>query len=201
MKDFNGNSNASKKNKEVERVSTEAITSKVSVKKESELKKLKKQFFTEDAGSVKGHIFTTVVIPGIQRLMSDVVKNGIDWLIYGVRGGTGDRPRGGISNISYSNYYDRNKYNNTQPQRRVNNAYSVNDISFQERGEAEEVLLRMEESVERYGSVSVADFYDMISQTHSHVDLKWGWKNLDNVSVARVGSGYSIRFPKVTPLD
>jgi hypothetical protein len=197
--DIKGNSNVSKESSK----NIKPVTTNVTVKKQSEVTKFKKQLFAEDSKSVKGHIVTTVLLPGIQRLMADAVKNGIDWLIYGSKGGT-NRP-GGIRNVSYQNYYNRtsnvpasspNRNNATRP-----GAYSVNEVTFNDRGEAEETLARMRENVESYGMVSVADFYDMVGVKHAFTDNKYGWKSLGDTQVVRNRDGYSIQFPKSRPIE
>lgn len=200
--EIKGNSNVSKNESKI----IKPVTTNVKVKKESEVSKFKKQFFAEDSRSVKGHIITTVIIPGIQRLMTDVVKNGIDWLIYGTKGGS-SRP-GGARNVSYQNYYTRNNKgfgSNTTTNNRSTatrpGPYSVNEVTFGDRGEAEETLMRMKENVERYGMVSVADFYDMVGAKHAFTDNKYGWKSLEDVSVVRDRDGYSIQFPKSRPIE
>jgi hypothetical protein len=200
MENYKGNSNVSKENLEKKRI--EPITQQVTVKKESELKKFKQQFFSEDVKSVRGHIFMNVIIPGIQRLLSDTVKNGIDWFIYGVKGTSS---QSGMRNVSYSNYYDKMRSGGTPtiPNSAYNkpNIYSINDVSFRDRGEAEEVLLRMREVIDKYGMASIADFYDMISQKHTFTDNKYGWRDLKDTEVIRVRDGYSIQFPKIIPLE
>lgn len=211
MNDFKGNSNVIKNqsNTPISEKNITPITSNVTVKKETEVKKFAKQFISEDAKSVKGHIFMSVVVPGIQRLLSDVIKNTVDGIIYGIRGIRTDS--GGTRNISYSNYYDRNRIVGNIGSTGLpilppnvyakSNVYSVNDVSFLDRGEAEEVLFRLREEIERYGMVSVGDFYDMISQKHVYTDLKYGWRDLRDAKVERVRDGYSILFPKITPLE
>jgi len=176
----------------------EPITKAVVVKKESEFMKMKRQFFTEDARSVKGHLIQNVIIPGIQRLISDAVKSGIDWFIYGVRGSSPS----GARNVSYSNYYDRTKPPSI-PNSNYNkpNAYSINDVTFTDRGEAEGVLMQMRDVIVKYGMASIADFYDMIYQKHTFTDNKYGWRDLKDADIFRVRDGYSIRFPKITALE
>ena len=200
MEELKGNSNVSKQVKEKKDITP--ITDQVVVKKESEVKKLKRQFFTEDATSVKGHIFTSVLVPGIQRLISDIVKNGIDWLIYGVRS---PGQQSGIRNVSYSSYYDRNRSGAmpTVPSSAYNRpgAYAVNDVTFLDRGEAEQTLITLREEIDRYGVVSVADFYDNISVKHNYTDTRYGWRDLRQAEVIRNRDGYSIRFPKITPIE
>ena len=90
----------------------------------------------------------SVIVPGIQRLLSDVIKNTVDGIIYGIRGIRPDR--GNARNISYSSYYDRNTIgaNSNIPtiptsMYAKSNVYSVNDVIFYDRGEAEETLLRL----------------------------------------------------------
>lgn len=209
MEEFKGNSYASKnleKQKESEERSrkNDIITTKVSVKKQSEISKLKKNFFAEDASMVGQHIVSEVIIPGFQRLVTDIVKNGIDWLIYGSKG---TRRNNGVNNVSYYKYYDHyGGVNNGAPSIPISaykkpSVFSVNDVIFDDRGEAEAVLLRMIECIERYGMVSVADYYDMIGQKCAFTDQKYGWTNLANASVIRCQDGYSIHFPKVGPLE
>lgn len=200
MDNFPGNSKSSKKDSVESKEKIAPVTTNVVVKKESELKKLRNQFFTEDAKSVKGHIFTDVVIPGIQRLLSDIVKNGIDWLIYGVRGSITNRS--GVRGVSYSKFYDSTSSKKTSPTPTSrSNVYSVNEVTFIDRGEAEAVLERLLEEIDRYDMVSVGDFYDMISQKHSFTDLNYGWKDLSTAEIVRSRDGYSIKFPKITPLQ
>ena len=200
--DLKGNSNASK----TVGVKQAPVTSNVIVRKESEAEKFKKKFFAEDVKTVGGHIFNSVIIPSIQKIITDTVKNGIDYLIYGSKG---SRPGTGPGIISYSNYYNRNTVavnpvypspinGNNPPQPTI---YSVNEVIFPERGEAEEVLLRMRESISSYGMVSVADFYDLINQRCSYTDQKWGWRDLRTADVIRVNDGFSIRFPRVAPIE
>lgn len=199
MENLKGNSNAGK---DVTKI-IKPITTNVTVKKQSEVSKFKRQLFAEDSKSVTGHIFTTVLLPGVQRLMADAVKNGIDWLIYGSKGG-GNRP-GSARNVSYQNYYNRTTNTpSASPTRSTAarpGAYSVNEITFNDRGEAEATLERMLENVDSYGMVSVADFYDMVGVKHAFTDNKYGWKSLGDTQVVRNRDGYSIQFPKSRPIE
>ncbi|MFU8786312.1 MAG: hypothetical protein ACNA7U_03615 [Candidatus Izemoplasmataceae bacterium] len=198
MDNYKGNSNAGKK--PVEREKIETVTKNVSIKKESELKKFKKNFFAEDSKTVKGQVFMDVIVPGIQRLFTDSIKTWVDVLVYGSRRNNKDT-RGG--NVSYASYYDRNKgpeYNKI-PQATYNkNAFSFNDVVLFDRGEAENVLMSLREQLNKYGMVSVGDFYDSIGQSAPYTANNFGWRDLDDVGIDRVRNGYSINFPKATPL-
>lgn len=201
MKNYEGNSNVNKKQPEREKI--KPITNNVAVKKESEFKKFKKNFFAEDAKTVKGQVFTSVIIPGIQRLITDMVKTSIDVLIYGGRSKDNRDSRAGY--VSYSSYSSRNarsEYNKIpEAVYNKNSAFSFNEVVLFDRGDAEEVLMSLRDQIDRYGMVSVADFYDMVGQSAPYTANKYGWRNLDNVVIDRVRDGYSINFPKATPLE
>jgi hypothetical protein len=203
MDDFQGNSDAAKRPLDKDsfdhQKKVETVTNNVTVKKENDFDKFKKHFFAEDAKAVGGHVLNYVVVPGLQKILSDIVKQGIDWLIYGSKGSS--RPDG-VGNVSYSRYYTSpvQPQQQQQPQQRIG-TYYVNDVLFNERQDAEEVLLKMNEAITKYGMVSVADFYDMIGQHGAYTDQKYGWFDLRQADVVRNGDGYSIYFPKVRPIE
>lgn len=193
MEDFKGNSNASKER------DIKQVASNVKVSEE----KQRTKFFASDGKTVLRQVLENVALPGVQKLFTDTAKSAIDWLIYGVKGTT--RPSG-LSNVSYTNYYDRNRSYSlptipssaymTKPA-----VYAVNDVTFMDRGEAEVTLQALKEAIGQYGMVSVGDFYDMIGQKHSFTDCKYGWKDLSSAIVERSRDGYCILFPKVTPIE
>lgn len=180
------------------------VTTNVIVKKESEAKRIGRKFFSEDAKTVGSHVAESVIIPSLQKLLSDIVKGGIDWLIYGSKG---SGLKTGAGTISYGSYYNRSGLINSSPTyanpmiTTKPTLYSVNDIIIPDRGEAEEVLLRMKESIANYGMVSVGDFYDLVGQRFNFTDQKWGWFNLDTADVIRVDGGFCIRFPRVQAIE
>lgn len=199
MEDFKGNPDMP------EKTSPKPVTTNVIVKKDSEIKSFGKRFFSEDAKTVGSHITQSVVIPTLQKLVSDAVKGAIDWIIYGSKGSKGPT---GVGTISYGSYYNRSGYVNPTPvynNPMLNNnkptLYSVNDIIIADRGEAEEVLLRMKESINSYGMVSVGDFYDLVGQRANFTDQKWGWFDLRTADIIRVDNGFCIRFPRVQPIE
>ena len=192
MEDFKGNPDTPEKN----RPSIGApVTTNVIVKKDSEAKRIGKRFFSEDAKTVGSHVVETVVVPSLQKLLSDAVKGAIDWLIYGSKG---SRPQTGVGTISYGNYYNRSGVVNPTPiytnpmLASKPTLYAVNDVIIADRGEAEEVLLRMKESITSYG---------MVGQRASFTDQKWGWFDLRTADIIRVEGGFCIRFPKVQPIE
>ena len=199
MEDYKSNSHASKekeKNREEKKVE-KIISGNAKAKKKSEFSKFADVFVSEDAGNVKSYILMDVLVRAVKKAISDIVTNGIDMLLYGE---TGVHKRNGASSkVSYRSYYDRS--NRSSSSSRTRSGYSYDDIILDNRGEAEEVLSRMDEIVATYGTVSVADLYDLVGITGAYTDNKYGWTDIRSASVVRVRDGYMIKLPRALPLN
>lgn len=168
------------------------------VKKPSEFAKLKKAFISEDVPNLKEYIVMDVLIPAARRTISDVITNVTEMLF----GGSG-KSRSSISGgVSYRSYYDTKKddrhYKNGSESSQKK--YLCDDVVIPTRGEAEEILERMEECIDTYGRVSVADFYDLADITCEYTDNNYGWKSVRNANIVRVRDGFVIKFPRVEPI-
>lgn len=182
--------------KKVEKV----VEGTVRTKKKSEIKKFADIFVAEDMASVKSYIFEDVLIPTIKRTISDIVTNGLDILLYGEAGRI--KKNSTASKISYRSYYEReNDRRRDYSAARVRNGYEFEDVILDSRGEAEEVLSRMDELVSTYGMASVADFYDLVGIAGNYTDNKYGWTETRNMTVMRVRDGYMIKMPRAISLN
>lgn len=181
--------------KKVEKV----VSGQVKKKKKSEFRKLGDVFISEDAANVKSFILMDVLVPAIKKAISDIVVNGIDMVLYG---GTGRLKRdNGTSKVSYRSYYDRKDDRDSRPSSgATRNGYDYDDITFPTRGEAELVREHMENIVDQYGIVTVADFYELAGVQTQYTDQKYGWTNLRSVKVTRVYDGYRLDLPKAFPI-
>ncbi len=184
-----------KEEKRIEKV----VTGKVKTKKKSKFNKFMNDFVSEDARNVKSYVFGEVLIPAIKKAISDIVTDGIDIILYG-ESRRGSR-RSTADRVSYRSYYDRERQRTPDRGYSVASAYSYDDIILSTRGEAEEVLERMDELMEKYGLVRVADLYDLVGVTGNYTDNKYGWTNIRSATIARVRDGYMIRMPRAVPID
>lgn len=183
--------------KKVEKV----ITGTAKIKKKSEIRKFTDVFVSEDASNVKSYIFSDVLIPAIKKLVSDIVTDGVDMILYG---GTGRRDRSQNSKLPYISY---NRFSDRRDDRRQINeprpsvGYSFGDVTLPTYGEAQGVLSAMDDLIARYGVVSVADLYDLVGVTGNFTDNKYGWMNISNAEAVRVRDGYMLKLPKAAPID
>lgn len=176
------------------------VQGKVKTKK-NEVRRFKDIFISEDAANVKSYILMDVLVPAVKKAISDIVTNGIDMVLYG---GKGSPNRKSISSkVSYSDYYaNRNGGDRFRPsQAQVGPRYNYEDIILEYRGEAEEVLDRLNECIEIYKVARVADLYDLVGKTGTYTDNNYGWTNLSAAKVVRVNDGYWLDMPKAKPID
>jgi hypothetical protein len=201
INDYKPNSHRYKeeqKNKETEKKIEKVVTGKVITKKKNGFTKLASEIISEDAKNVKSYIIGDVLIPAMKKAISDIVTNGIDMILYG-----GSRPgkRSTADRISYSGYYGGSTSSREPRTVSTYNGYSFDDIILATRGEAQDVLDRMDEVIESFGVVSVADLYDLVGITGRYTDNKYGWTNLRDAEVIRVRDGYMIKMPRAKVLD
>lgn len=179
--------------KKVEKV----VRGKVRTKPKSGVSKITDVFISEDASNVKSYILMDVLVPAVKKAISDIVRDGVDMILYGE-----SRGRKSSSSSSYVSYrdYSRRDDDRFRDSGRRSAGYSHDDIIVESRAEAEEVLTRMDELIETYGVVSVADLYDLIGKSCEYTDNKYGWTNIRNAEPIRVRDGYMLKLPKAGPI-
>lgn len=181
--------------KKIERVAT----GKVVKKKKSFGRKFAELFLAEDIGSVREYLFYDVLIPAIKNGIVEMVQNGTEMLFNGRIKPKG-KPIGGGGYFAYNRVSSGNGA--FQESRPVRSRYSFEDIYLESRAEAEEVLDTMLELLDRYGSVRVADLYELVGVTgNGYTDNNFGWKDLRAASVNRTRDGYLLKLPPCIQFD
>ena len=173
------------------------VHGKVKTKPKSGMSKITDIFISEDAANVKSYIVMDVLVPAVKKAISDIVRDGIDMILYGEsRGRRNSTSSSYVSYRDYSRSDDRDRFRDS----RTRSGYNHDDIILESRGEAEEVLTRMDELIDTYGVVSVADLYDLIGKSCEYTDNKYGWTNIRNAEPIRVRDGYMLKLPKALPI-
>lgn len=203
MNDYKPNSNRFKeeqKEKEQEKKIEKVVTGPVVTRKKNGFQKFADEFVSEDAKNIKSYVFGEVFVPALKKLISDIVTDGVDMFLYGEK--RSGNKRSTADRVSYRNYYDRGDSRSTRDVRSSGySSYSYDDIILRDRAEAEEVLERLDELMETYGLVRVADLYDLVGVTGNYTDNKYGWTNIRNAEIIRVRDGYMIKMPRAVPID
>lgn len=190
--------------------------------KESEMKKKKKKvangkirkpslgqellsiFVPEDVSNLRDYIIKDLIIPNAKDLIWNTVGAilypGSDPKSYGRRPSNADK-------ISYEKYSKRNNnsrvYYESDRYERIQSRESklIREVFVETRGEAEEIVQRMEETIATYGFVSVADLCDFAGIDSDYTLNNYGWISLGTVKINHVRGGWVVKFPKALPIE
>lgn len=188
--------------KEEKHIPKAELKGNVTVKKRGFLSKFKGSMVSEDAGNVGEYIVTDIVIPTVKDLVFNSVRGALEMVLYG-RVSKRSGKHTPYSSISSGGYvYNGIKSQKEKSVPRNSSAYfDVNNVMFEERRDAEEVLDTMVTLLEDYGSCSITDFYDAMGQSAPYTAEKYGWKNLSDATVRSCREGYYIDFPQYRLID
>ena len=183
---YPGNSDRAKEKKEIVPVA------KARVKRESTARKVVGEIIREDAKSVGETVLWDVIIPTVKNLISDTVTRGIESMLYG-----DSRPR---SRNNYSDYsgYSRPKGSRDRPveRRERRSARQAeperNEIIFDTRSDANDVIDRMSDIIDQYGQASLADLNALIGASSNFIDDNWGWTDMGSFNVRQVRDGFML---------
>lgn len=200
-------SKSSGQNGQAQKKNLHIVNGDVVVKKKTSISKVKDSIIAEDFKDVIGVVLEKTVFPWVKKGLHDVLTNTIDMIIYGEISGNKTTPSN-VSKISYNGYYngtktDSNNYVNLSPNKTL-----FDDIVYGSMGAAQEVLDSMQDSIETYGNVSIAEMYEIASVDIDRVSVPWtangyGWKNISSAKIVPCSNpdGYIIRFPRPIPIN
>ena len=163
--------------------------------------KIKDVIFGDDSRNVLSYLLNDILIPAAKNMLFDMIRDGAEMRIFGeVRNQRSRWRERGASYVSYDQIgRDRDRRDNRYSQRRTTG--KPDDILLDTRDEAEEVLSRMYDLFETYGTVSLADYYDLVGVTSEFTDNKWGWDSLMGSRILRVNNGYIVDLPRMISLN
>lgn len=171
----------------------------VATKKKSGVAKLKRNFISDEANGIGSYIVMDILIPAAKKAMYDIVVNGINMMLYGEAAtpSTSRFSGGTTAKISYNECYAKPK-----AAERSNRWYDFDDILFDLPRDAEYVITKMNEIVDTYNLVSVADMYDLSGLSCDWTAQNYGWTNVAQAHVVPVhGTGkFTIKLPKALPI-
>lgn len=185
----------------VEKKKVEKVISGTATRKPDAARKFTNLFAPGDMSSISEYIIMDVIVPATKKMISEIVRNGIDMILYG-ESGRSKNYSGNSDKVSYRSYYGSNDNNRNSSTTKTRSVFDYDNITIPTRQEAEEVIRQMDAIVEVYGMVSVADLYDLCGITdHNYMNAKYGWMNIRTAEAVRVRDGYVLKLPRALPLD
>ena len=196
--------------KQDERRTEKVISGHAITQKKGIFKRMTESFLGEDSRSIGEYIVQDVLILAAKRMICDAVGWGgaAEMILFGDRNiGKGSRRDGGRgTHTSYGSYYKDTRDGRTDSGRRnisreARSKHDFDEVIFETRGDAEEVLFSLSELIVDYGEATVRDFYDFAGISASFTDEKYGWTDLRGVRVRPLRTGYAIDLPRTKLLD
>lgn len=212
MQDYKPNSNRFKEQqketalaertaeKKLEKVVSGGATS---VKK-SGVRKSMDNFVANDLANIKDYVINDVMIPTFKNTVWDIFTNALDIVLFKGEGRIGGRKHG--ERTATRNYVNYNRMSDGRDTRRssdsARNSFSFDDILFDTKADAEEVLYQLNGALAEYKIATVADLYDLAGVTGEYTYQDYGWTNLRNAKTVRVRDGrYMIDLPRALPIE
>lgn len=219
MDEFPGNSHLGKKEvaqtigseaidpKKIEKV----VTGEVHQRKKPVGKRFLETFFGGTAKGAATYVVMDVVLPAVKDVIFDAFSTGIERILFGEgRGGnrrTIGRPSGPVS--GRNGYVSYNQFSSGPPggrrereeprslSRKARSNHDFEEIVLGSRAEANAVLERMFDIIEKYDVCSISDLYKLVGIAPQFTDEHWGWKDIHDARPVRAGSaGYVLDLPK-----
>ena len=177
------------------------VKGNVRTQKKSEIRKFADVFISEDIRNVKSYVLRDVLVPIVKDALEDIVIKGLRMLLRGEAGT--DQRKTNADRVSYTPYYNSRERDRFAPSSgpAARSIYDLNNITLENRADAEAVLRQLDAIIETYGVARVADLYDLLGITGEHTDNKYGWTNLRNAEAVPVKNGYLLRLPRVIPIN
>ena len=177
-------------------------TKVVKTKERSFLRRIGDILINQNEESLTDYVVNKVIVPSVKNMWADALISMIEF-IFGTR-----RPVSGSGSKTnytvFSNPASKPVQSSLQEPERYSIASSRQDfkeVIFEERWQAEDTIDKMVTAIMEYGTVSVADYYDIVGVASNFTDNKYGWTNLSNAHIERVGGGYLLKLPPTIKLD
>jgi hypothetical protein len=179
------------------------VTSSDPVRKRKSLrKKFSETFVAGDMKSATQYVVFDILLTAARDMVVESVQGGIEKLFYGDTRKRGSTP----PQAGPAGFFNYNRVSTgpvvsrmSSPQRAMSrmarSRHDFDEIVLTSRTEAELVIDQLYEVINRYGTASVADLYELVGINGSHTDQKWGWTDIRGAGVNRVRDGYLLDLP------
>lgn len=180
------------------------VIAKAKVQKKSAVKEALRTFFVQDLPEIAEHLVVDVAIPAAKNAITDMVTQGIQQLLYG-EVNPRRRPSSGYTSYSSSSrmnrgtgYYEPHRSERREP--RQPKPTNVEDLVFDTRGDAVDVIEFIADQIEEYGQVSVADLMSSVGIQPRYTDERWGWTTTDAFEIRQIREGWLVSADRPEPL-
>jgi len=177
----------------------QVITKSAKRRKKGRITKFFSSFLGEDIDNVGSYVFKEVMMPAVIDTIPGLITGVIEMAFYGE---VSARSRGRKRNSGTGSYVSYNKGSSRSPRKksiRSKLAHDFDDITFDDKYEAQQVLDYLVDLTIDHDMASVADLYRAIGMKAEYTDEEYGWYRLSTARVRKIadrhGGYYIISFP------
>lgn len=215
MPDYTSNSKKSKDGPRIEKHEPleKVVVGEVIQKPKGPGRRFKEIFFGGDAKEAAKFVLADVMLPALRNLMVDAVTKGVEGMVYG----DSARRRRPTDRVNYASRYQVTGPSSIprsvmdlvgsgarglppDPRGRTSR-HDIGDIIVTDRAEADLIVERMMDVLEKYDVVALSELYELLGLETSHVDSKWGWTTMAGAQVRQVKQGYLLEFPPIEEIQ
>lgn len=186
---------------------------KVTIRKKPLGRRFAEAFGAQEGQGVIDYILYDIIVPATKNMLLDSISDGVEMALFGeVRGrrrrSSDNRSRYAYDRVSYRD--DRDRYRNDRRDRRDDrygrdhrddiqerrSMRDYEDIVFNSKQDAEDVISSLVDMIDEYGQATVADLYDLAGITPEYTYGNYGWTNLSSATSVRDRDGYTLRLPR-----
>lgn len=177
------------------------IKGSAGVKKQTNLGRVAGSMFTDNMAGAKEHIIYDILIPSAKNFALEAVKS-----ILGMSGNGNYRAPAQTVNYGRPTYTNYSNYSNTysnNTQRPSNQGIQYDNLVVNTKVEADDVLAAMNDTISRYGFVTVANLYQLVGRVdYPYVYDNYGWVGLPSAyPVANLDGTWSFKLPRAVPIQ
>lgn len=159
----------------------------------------------KNAGS---YFFEDILIPTLKDAFSEMLHAGIDRTLGIDSRRSGRYRRGGRRDYDIPSYRDYSRYSDRYSDRdrdrdrdRNTRGFDLDDIGFDRREDAMELIDLMSDIVDKAGAVSLADVADICGKRAIPSDDRYGWTSVSSARVIRRRGLYVVDMPRPRLID
>lgn len=189
-----------------------SIQGGVSLKRKTPGQRFSENFLNNGDVKTVGHtILSDVIIPALKEMIFSAGRDALSMFLWGDTRSPGKNTirSGGIMRdyTSYSSSLSRGRDNNRVDIYRPEDTPRYNNLVFEIRGDAENILYNMREYINTYDDIQIIKLYELVKeQTGIDIpmtaqDAKFGWSDLTNAHVRQVRGGYLLELPNPIVLE
>ena len=177
------------------------------------MKKITEAFISVDFKDAVKETNQKFILPILKKTVVDIVSNGVNntlnTMLFG-QGSNVNRPSwfgnnglfGQVTNyaapmINYSGI------SSGKPATSLPAATGIptyDEIVLQSREDAERVLDTLQAQIDRFGSTTISDLYELVGFPTVSTYYNYGWKSLAGANIGIVTGGYLLKMPTAIPL-